>query len=233
VTTYDDQPSRREPLARAWFGLTALAVLVGLVVQVHAVWDVTDGRFAALHSRVVNVFCYFTVQSNILVGVTCLLLALRLDRRSTVFGVLRLDGLVAITVTFVVFHLTLAQLQDLEGAAKVADSFLHTLVPLMCVVGWLAFGPRRSTTWRVVWLSLVFPLAWCAFALVRGPIVDFYPYPFIDVRDLGYPRVIANCVLVGVLFVGLAAVAHLVDVRLSRRHQPSTAQRRRQASDVG
>jgi hypothetical protein len=214
MSTYGDAGVRREGLVRAWHGLTGLVVVVGLVVQLHAVWVQENPRFAALHSRIFNMFCYFTVLSNTIVGVTCLLLALRLDRRSTVFRVFRLDGFLSITVTFVVFHVALASLQDLEGSAKVADTLLHTVVPLMCVAGWVLLGTRGMTSWRVVWLSLLYPVAWLAFALVRGPIVDFYPYPFVDVRDHGYPLVLLNCLAVAVLFVGLAAVAHVADRRL-------------------
>jgi hypothetical protein len=203
--------------ARAWFGLTALVVVVGIVVQLFATADVENGRFAALHSRLFNVFCFFTVQSNVIVGATCLLLALRLDRRSVVFRVIRLDGLLGIVVTFLVFHLALSSLQELSGKAAVADFLLHSASPIMCAVGWLVFGPRGWVTWRVVWLSLIFPICWLVFTLVRGPIVSFYPYPFLDVDEHGYPRVLLNCLLVAILFVGLAALARVADQRLRRR----------------
>jgi hypothetical protein len=166
--------------ARAWFGLTALVVVVGLVVQLFATADVQNGRFAALHSRLFNVFCFFTVQSNIIVGVTCLLLALQPDRRSAVFRVLRLDGLV--------------------------------------------FGPRGWVTWRVVRLSLIFPICWLVFTLVRGPIVSFYRYPFLDVDEHGYPRVLLSSVVVAILFVGLGALARVTDGWLDRRVALSASQ---------
>jgi hypothetical protein len=203
--------------ARAWFGVTALTVGAGIVVQLFATADVENGRFAALHSRLFNVFCFFTVQSNMIVGATCLLLALRLDRRSTTFRVFRLAGLLGITVTFVVFHVALKKLQDLTGSAAVADFLLHTLSPLLCVVGWVVLGPRGWVTSRVVGLSLLFPLGWLTFALIRGPIVDYYPYPFLDVDEHGYPRVLLNCLVVALLFAGLAGLSLLADRRLSRR----------------
>jgi hypothetical protein len=48
--------------------------------------------------RAFNTFSYFTIQSNLLVGAATLLLAIWLERSSTAFRVLRLSGLVAITV---------------------------------------------------------------------------------------------------------------------------------------
>ncbi len=206
----------RPLLARAWFALTALSVLIGLIIQVDVSAGLTGTQFTSVGSLVFNVFCYFTVQSNVIVGVTTALLAVGPHRTSTVFRVFRLTGLIGITITGVVFHLVLKGLQDLKGAAATADLLLHTVVPVLAVLGWLLFGPRRLTSWRVAALALMFPLGWVAFALVRGELIGFYAYPFIDVRVLGYPRVLVNVVLVGVLFFTLAAGAIVLDRRLPR-----------------
>lgn len=203
-------------LARPWFAVTALVVLVGLVTQVIATARLSAGYFDSDASRIANVFCYFTVQSNLIVLVTSALLAVRVGPMPTWFWVLRLDGVLCIAVTFLVFHVALAGLQDLEGLAKVADFLLHTASPLLCVTGWLLFGPRGRTSWGVVRGATVFPIAWLLFALVRGPLVGgFYPYPFLDVGDLGYPRVLLNAVVVGLVFLALAAGARLLDRRLT------------------
>jgi hypothetical protein len=53
-------------------------------------------------------------------------------------------------------------------------------------------------------LSLIFPVLWLAFTLVRGAVIHWYPYPFIDVTRLGYPKAALNCVWVAALFLGLA-----------------------------
>jgi hypothetical protein len=76
----------------------------------------------------------------------------------------------------------------------------------------------------VVWL-LVFPVAWLTFTLLRGEVVPFYPYPFVDVVRLGYLKVLINCVSVSVLFLGLAAGTAAVDRWLSRAHSATAADR--------
>ena len=76
---------------------------------------------------------------------------------------------------------------------------------------------RGLTSARVTRLTVVFPLAWMLFTAVRGPLAsDWYPYPFVDVGVLGYPRVAVNALWVALLFVGLAAGATALDRRLSR-----------------
>jgi hypothetical protein len=73
-----------------------------------------------------------------------------------------------------------------------------------------------------VQLAVVFPLAWLVFALTLQQLTDGFPmYPFLDVADNGWPRVLFNAAVVGVFFLGLAAAAHLLDERL-RGHQPES-----------
>jgi hypothetical protein len=204
-------------IARAWFGLTALVVAVGIVVQLVVTANAAGAIFASPAARVANVFCYFTILSNLLIGGTSLLLAVRPDRPSTVFRTLRLDGVLAIAVTGVVYHLALAGLQELTTAGQLSNQLLHTVSPILGVFGWLLFGPHGTLSPRVVWWSLAYPLLWLAFTLVRGAISGFYPYPFLEAGELGYPRVALNCVLIAVLFLALAAALLLLDRRFARR----------------
>lgn len=211
---------RRRDLARVWFGLNALVVLVGLVVQLVVTATTTGGFYPTNPQRVFNVFAFFTVQSNVLVGVTSLLLAVRPEPGGLLRRTLRLDALLGIAVTGVVFHLALRQLQDLRGSAAFADLLLHTVSPVMCVLGWLLLGPRGGVSGRVVAWALAFPLLWLAFTLVRGSIIGFWPYPFVDVDALGLGRVLVNCLLVAVLFTGLAVGASRLDRLLPGGSRP-------------
>ncbi len=187
-----------------------------IIIQVPVAVHAKEGVFHTAAGRAFNVFCFFTVQSNLIVGVTSLLLALKPNRSSTMFRAFRLTGIVAITVTGLVYHAVLSRLLDLESWALVADNLLHTVVPVLAVVGWLMFGPRGLTSRRITWLSAIFPVAWLIFTLIRGPIVHFYPYPFVDVIHLGYARVLVNCVWVAVLYLGLAAAFAALDRWLGR-----------------
>jgi hypothetical protein len=200
--------------ARVWFAATALCVVAGVAISVYTAVQ-TPGRFHTGVERAFNTFAFFTIQSNLIVGGTTLLLAVRPDRSSAVFRVFRLIGLVAITVTGLVYHVALSRIFDLEGWHQLGNQLVHTVVPLLAVVGWLGFGPRRLTSARVAWLSLVFPACWIAFTLIRGAVWHWYPYPFIDVTVLGYGKVALNCFWVALLLLGLAAGATVLDRRLA------------------
>ncbi|MGW6279210.1 Pr6Pr family membrane protein [Kribbella sp. NPDC055071] len=203
---------------RIWAGVTALVVVAGIVIQLIVTANGTDGFFPDNPDRVFNVFAYFTIQSNLLLGGTTLMLALQPDRpESTLFKTLRLNGVLCIAVTGIVYHAVLAGHDSLHGWAEVANFLLHTAAPVLGVLGWLLFGPRGATEPRIALWSIVYPLLWIAFTLVRGEFVGFYPYDFVNVTDLGYGRVLLNCLLVAVLFLALAAGATLLDRRLRRR----------------
>ena len=202
--------------ARVWFGVTALCVVAGVALSVVSAVH-SQGHFPTGTERGFNTFAFFTIQANLLVGATTLLLAIRLDRSSLLFGMFRLIGLVAITVTGIVYHVALSGLLTLAGYHQLANQLVHTVVPILAVVGWLLAGPRGQATAKAAWLSPIYPLAWLAFTLIRGAVIHWYPYPFVDVTRLGYGKTVLNCFWVSLLFLGIAAGAAALDRRLRPR----------------
>jgi hypothetical protein len=205
--------------ARLWFGVTTGCVVAGVALSVYTAVQ-GPGHFATGVQRGFNTFAFFTIQSNLIVGGTTLLLALNPERSSMAFRVFRLIGLVAITVTGVVYHVALAGVLDLDGVHQLGNQLVHTVVPVLAVVGWLMFGPRRLTSSGIARLSLLFPFLWLAFTLIRGSVIHWYPYPFIDVTRIGYAKALLNCVWVSLLLLGLAAGATAIDGRLGRDPVP-------------
>ena len=102
----------------------------------------------------------------------------------------------------------------------VADHLLHTVVPVLAIVGWILYGPRRLTSPLVVRLTVLFPLAWFAFTLTRGAIIDWYPYTFIDVNHLGYSKIAVNAMWIALLVFALAAGATSFDGWRDRTLRP-------------
>ena len=123
----------------------------------------------------------------------------------------------------VVHFFFLRPLLDLHGADLLADKLLHMVVPLLAVVGWLVFGPRERASREDLVPFLVVPVVWLVYTLVRGALVDWYPYPFIDVGEHGYGVVLLNALGISAFLVGLAFLAFGVDRRLSKGRSTDAA----------
>ncbi len=212
----------RESPARAWHLVTGLISLVSLLVQlvmivqgVNVLVDDSTGLPAVgVATRVLRFFSYFTVQSNLLVIVTTLLLARDAQRDGRWFRVARIAGLVGITVTFVVYLVALRPILDLSGLAAVTDVGFHIVTPVLAVAGWVLFGPRPRFDRSVLLTSLAWPALWLAYSLVHGAVSGWYPYPFVDVVAIGYAAVLRNAALVLVLLLAVGACFVLGDRRL-------------------
>ncbi|MGH8775679.1 MAG: Pr6Pr family membrane protein [Jiangellaceae bacterium] len=214
--------TRNRTAARWWHGLTALVAGASLVAQFVVILN--DGNE---NSTVVRYFSYFTILSNIAVCAVSAILARQPDHDGPAFRVFRLAAVVCISVTGVVHYNVLRPLpevQDLTGWSQVCDIGLHIVVPILVLVGWLAFGPRPRIDMRTIAVSILLPVAWLAYTLVHGAVSDWYPYPFVDMAEHGYGRVLLNCLGVAVVYLVCCALAHLADRKLppAPRH-PSRA----------
>ncbi|QYJ04632.1 Pr6Pr family membrane protein [Nocardioides panacisoli] len=203
------------PRARSLHGVTAAMAAIALVLQFVLVWqgqavlDETDVPSRA--ARVSRYFCYFTILSNALVAATAARAATG-GPFTRAWRVLRLNAVTGIVVTGVVHYVLLRPLLDLEGANAVADAMLHVLVPVLAVVAWIAAGPRlRLGASDLAW-SGAFPTLYLVVTLTHGAITGWYPYPFVDVGELGYPTVLVNAAGVVALLVVLSAVVWRVEV---------------------
>jgi hypothetical protein len=211
-------------LARGWHAAIAVLVCGALALQIVIAvrvsgtpHDVTAGvlRGSSLPGRIIRVFSFFTIQSNLLSGIVSAQLAARPDRDGKAWRALRLAALFGITVTGIVYSTVLAAIHEPNGAIEtVVNLVVHYIVPVMMVAGWLAFGPRpRAGRLTVLW-SLLFPVLWLAYTLVRGAIWKWYPYPFLDVPSHGYARVAVNALVVTIVFALVAALFAFGDSRL-------------------
>ena len=193
-------------MTRLWHA--AIAVLAAFALVGQTALSIDRDR------SLVNLFSYFTIESNVLVLVAAALIAARPDRGGTAFGILRLGGLTAITITGIVYATILAGNTDFSGVEWWYDKIFHYVVPALSVLGFLLFRPRtrldRSALWFLVW-----PLAWLAYTLVRAAVSNpsyavtsdrraDVPYDFLDIdRHGGWAVALASLVVL-VLALGLA-----------------------------
>ena len=207
--------------ARVWHALTfavaAFAVILQLVLVLKGHEHLGETEVVSrpdLGTRIVRFASYLTIWSNVMAALTVGTLALDPARDGRVWRAFRLFGVVILFGGGLVHFFLLRPLLDLEGADLLADKLLHIVVPLLVVIGWLVFGPRNRVTRADVGRFMIVPTVWLAYTLIRGAFVDWYPYPFIDVNEHGYPQVLATGIGLGLVMLGLGLLAQWLDGHL-------------------
>jgi hypothetical protein len=150
-----------------------------------------------------NFFSYFTIVSNTFGALVVLYAAIAKPSRA--LDLVRGAAVTALVIVGVVFSALLAGGDD--NPIPWVNAVVHYLMPVAIVVDWALDPPATRLPMRDALLWLVLPLAYAAYTLLRGAIVHWYPYPFLNVDKLGYPVVLAYCA--GIAAFGLV-VAWLV-----------------------
>ena len=217
-----DLPQRAR-LSRAWHAVLVLVVAAALVIQITL--SVTGGGAGEppLGTRLIRLASFFTIQSNVLVLVTAVAVVLRPDTDGPRWRVLRLDAVLGITITGIVYATVLAGLNNPQGWGALSNAGFHYVAPWWALAGWLLFGPRpridrRTLSWAVLW-----PVLWIGWTLLHGAVTDWYPYPFTDVVELGYPAVLRNLAVILLITVALATLLRALDRRLRPAPRPVPA----------
>lgn len=170
--------------ARGLAALIALVALVALVAQLTLTGPDPAGRTDTL-ARIWVLLRFFTILSNLFLGGVMLAVAAGARPGPDLLATVTL----AILMVGGVYHTLLAQ--DLGGLAWWADHGLHTATPLLAAGWWLAFGGHGLRLSRL-WVWLVWPTAYCLYALGRGQLDGVYPYFFVDVGRFGWAQVGLN-----------------------------------------
>jgi hypothetical protein len=154
---------------------------------------------------VVRFFSYFTVLSNTMAVVMLVIHAARPDGdESKGFALFRGAVTVYMSVTGLVYAFILApHLADVAVPEPWIDWSIHVIGPIFVALDWIFFPPPRPLGLEALWIWLAFPAVYLAYSLIRGPMVDWYPYPFLDPGSVnGYLGVALWSVVVLVVILG-------------------------------
>lgn len=195
-----------------WLGASLgwFAVVLQLIL-------IIENRVNPVFDTLIIFISYFTILTNILVA--CCFTALLLQPGSDLRKWFSRPGVltaitVYITIVGIVYNLILRYLWSPTGWQLITDELLHSVMPVLFLLYWVLFVPKASLQWKYVLNWLIYPFIYLVYIMARGSISRLYPYPFIDVNQLGYRKALMNSgvlfivfLLLSLLLVGIAKLA--------------------------
>ena len=213
------------PLPTPSFASVTVASLIAVLAWVGfaAQSDITIGRMLfrglGMIDGIERISAYLTNLTTLVVAISFSFVAMR--ARSAPGRFFRKPPVLTAVVVYIVFvgiayNTLLRHLWTPYGYRALLDELLHTVVPLLCTLYWLLFVPRFHLLLRDCLFWLIYPVGYLLITLWRGSETDFYPYPFINVSELGYERVLINALLLLLGFFLLMGVFIAINHRRSR-----------------
>lgn len=201
-------PGRVPARARVAAGALALLAWAGLVLALRFEVGTHGGSAAA---GLWAMAAYFTNLANLLIAVV--FSAVALGRASfaaprTIAGAMLAIGLVGVVYWLVLYDWNRRPAVDASGWLE------HVATPALTPVFWLLFTPKGALRPRDALRWTAFPLAYFAYALVRGLFSHRYPYGFMDVNRIGYAHAVLNAGLIALGFIAVGLLLTALDGRL-------------------
>jgi hypothetical protein len=188
----------------------ALLGWFALLLQLYLMLVQSPAGALAMAGTVITFFSFFTILTNILVALifTAAVFSpgsgsptgwMEFFRRPSV----QASAAAYIAIVGIIYRLLLRQLWNPQGMQWVADVILHDVIPVGYVLNWLLFAPRMELRWKDALGWLVYPGVYAVYVLARGAVSGLYPYPFMDVKVLGYGGVLAHAAVLLLVFLGM------------------------------
>lgn len=186
--------------------LSILFALIGWFAVLSQLYLALQNRATPVPEALVRFFSYFTILTNTLVASYFTAQTTTNDKISF-FN--RKGSLSAITVYIlvvgIVYQVALRSIWNPEGLQKVTDELLHTVIPILTLVYWYLYEKKNQQTWQLLPAWLTYPAVYLVYIMIRGHFSGFYPYPFVNVAEIGYGQTAINSLGVLLLFVVLSS----------------------------
>ncbi|WP_276359231.1 Pr6Pr family membrane protein [Daejeonella sp. H1SJ63] len=150
---------------------------------------------------------YFTIQTHLMVAILLSYRVLKPKEPSN--NLLNKAGTltaltVYITVVGAVYQIMLRPVWDPQGMFRIADELLHSIIPLAFIAYWYRFEDHTKVQWRQFSYWLIFPFIYLIYTLIHGYLSGYYPYPFVNVSEIGLQKVLLNSLALLFIFTFLS-----------------------------
>lgn len=206
---------RQTNVSRLLLGLTLTSAIMGLILITFI--NLRDNPAGRLDFTLSNAISYFTIQSNILVVMASGYLLIYQRKYTKAENFILLGTLINISITGIVYATLLTEVWDPKGLAFIADALLHYVTPLLFLLYFLLFLPKKVLSYKVSRYWFLYPVIYFIYTMIRGAITNFYPYPFVDGSELTAWELTVNIVAMSVFFLLMGALFTWINNKLAVR----------------
>ncbi|MBN8642715.1 MAG: Pr6Pr family membrane protein [Flavobacteriales bacterium] len=181
-----------------WFAILSWTTIIAQFVLL------LEARMTSVIEAVFRFFTFFTILTNILVAIVFTALWLKPKNKFSFFTRFNTISATAVYIFVVgfVYNTVLRFIWEPQGLQRIVDEMLHLIIPIVFITYWMYNIKSNSIQWKSIFNWLMYPMIYLVVILIRGHFADYYPYPFVNVLELGYSKVILNSLLL-TLFFGL------------------------------
>tara|TARA_B110000858_G_scaffold56980_1_gene66348 strand:- start:314 stop:871 length:558 start_codon:yes stop_codon:yes gene_type:complete len=178
------------------------------------------GEYSSIAETLFVYLGYFTVWANVLIALAFTAPLLNPDSKLADFFMrpaVRAALATYILMVSVVYHMLIVPYWNPQGFTWLTATGLNTVMPILYIIDWLFFAEKRPIFYKHLPYWLIFPTVYGVTSIIRGLFTNVYPYPFLNVAELGIGNVLLNMfglvavfAVVGPIFI---KVAHLISDR--------------------
>ena len=193
--------------------LFAIIVWFAVLAQFYLI---IENRVAPVTETIIRFFSFFTILTNILVAVYFTIKALGrdlLDKAGLLTAIT-----VYITIVGLVYQVLLRHIWQPIGLQMVVDELLHSVNPLLVISYWYLFEKKFFVHYKEVFKWMIYPVVYLVYILTRGSFSGFYPYPFINVSEIGISQTLLNGLFLLLFFYAVSVLFIFIGRMLSKRN---------------
>ena len=196
------------------------ALIAWVVLSLRFIDMLIIGEYSSIAETLFVYLGYFTVWANVLIALAFTAPLLNPDSKLADFFMrpaVRAALATYILMVSVVYHMLIVPYWNPQGFTWLTATGLNTVMPILYIIDWLFFAEKRPIFYKHLPYWLIFPAVYGVTSIIRGLFTNVYPYPFLNVAELGIGDVLFNMfglvavfAVVGPIFI---KVAHLISDR--------------------
>ena len=199
--------------------LALLLALIGWFAIIAQYILMIQNREASITETTIRFFSFFTILTNILVAIYFTCLVFTKNQELKLIGQPGTLTAITIYITMVglVYQVALRHIWQPKGLQLIVNELLHSVIPVLVIIFWYLYETTGRVKYAQIFKWAIYPLAYLFYILVRGSFSNFYPYPFIDVTNLGMAKALTNAGVILVMFLTIAALLLFIGKSIIKR----------------